>query len=154
MRITEILSWNNEPAEGNRSNPRLNYPPAPFRDDLTNVANAFTRRGAVKHLWNLNGLGAQPSGPAPPGALHLDRTAHGIHDTRKLRQKAVAGVLDDPAVMLADLWLDQLSEVRLEPFVRALLIHPHQARIPCHVGGEDGGEAADRGHDLSGGRLA
>jgi hypothetical protein len=66
VRITEILSWNNEPAEGNRSNPRLNYPPAPFRDDLTNVANAFTRRGAVKHLWNLNGLGAQPSGPAQP----------------------------------------------------------------------------------------
>ena len=30
---------------------------------------------------------------------------------------------------------------------------PIQAQEPRHVGGKDGGEAADRGHELSGGRL-
>ena len=45
-------------------------------------------------------------------------------------------------------------EMRLEPFVRPLLIRAHQARIARHVGGEDRGEAADRGHFSPGGRLA
>jgi hypothetical protein len=68
MRIYEILFWNNEPAEGNRSDPQLDLSPTPFSDDPTNLANAFTRRGLVKSFWNLNGSGRQPSGPAPPGA--------------------------------------------------------------------------------------
>lgn len=68
MRIYEILFWNNEPAEGNRPDPQLNLPPAPFNDDLTNLRNAFTRRGLVKHGWNLNGSENQPSRPAPPHA--------------------------------------------------------------------------------------
>jgi hypothetical protein len=68
MLISEILNWNNEPTEGNRPDHRLDLPPAPFRDDLTNLAKAFTRRGLVKHFWNLNGSEGQPYGPAPPGA--------------------------------------------------------------------------------------
>jgi hypothetical protein len=52
--------------------------------------------------------------------------------------------------MLADLRLNQLAEVRLEPLMRPLLIRAHQARVPRHVGGEDRGEAADSGHELSG----
>ena len=42
--------------------------PPPFSDDPTNLANAFTRSGLVKHFWNLNGSEGQPSGPAPPDA--------------------------------------------------------------------------------------
>jgi hypothetical protein len=68
MRISEILFWNNGPTERNRSNSQLDLPPDPFSDDLANLANAFTRRGAVKHLWNLNGSEALQTGPAPPGA--------------------------------------------------------------------------------------
>jgi hypothetical protein len=64
MRITEILPWNNEPPEGERSDPRLYFPSAPFIDDPTNLANAFTRSGLVKHVWNLSGSEGQPSGPA------------------------------------------------------------------------------------------
>jgi hypothetical protein len=37
-----------------------------FAVPLTNLANAFTRSGLVKHLWNLSGSEGQPSGPAPP----------------------------------------------------------------------------------------
>ena len=66
MRIHEILFWNNEPTERNRADPQLDLPSAPFRDDLTNLANAFTRSGLVKQFWNLNGSEAQPSGPAAP----------------------------------------------------------------------------------------
>jgi hypothetical protein len=54
-----------------------------------------------------------------------------------------------PAPMLGDLRLDQLPKVRLQPLVRALLIRPHQARVPGHVGGEDRGEAARLGHVVS-----
>ena len=68
MRIAEILFWDNRSTERNRSDPQLDLPPAPFSDDLTKLANAFTRRGLVKQFWNLNGSEPQPSGPAPPNA--------------------------------------------------------------------------------------
>jgi hypothetical protein len=68
MRIAEILYWNNEPTEAHRSDPQLDLPPSGFTDDPTNLANAFTRRGLVKHFWNVNGSEGQPSGSAPPDA--------------------------------------------------------------------------------------
>jgi hypothetical protein len=68
MRIAEILFWNNNPTEKNRADPRLDLPPTTFNHDMTNLSNAFTRRGLVKRLWNPNGLKRQPSGPAPPDA--------------------------------------------------------------------------------------
>jgi hypothetical protein len=39
----------------------------------------------------------------------------------------------------------------LEPLVCPFLIHSHQARVARHIGGEDSGETADRGHGVSGG---
>jgi hypothetical protein len=60
MRIAEILFCNNEPTEEDRATPQLHSPPAPFSDDATNLANAFTRSGAVKHFWNLHGSEAPP----------------------------------------------------------------------------------------------
>jgi hypothetical protein len=68
MRIYEILFWNNEPTEKHRSDPQLDLSPTPFSDDPTNLANAFTRTGLVKHFWDLPGSEGQPSGPAPPEA--------------------------------------------------------------------------------------
>ena len=68
MRIHEILFWNDGPTKQNRSDPQLNPLTAPFNDDLTNLANAFTRRGLVKHFWNLNGSEGHPSEPASPDA--------------------------------------------------------------------------------------
>jgi hypothetical protein len=66
MLIAEILFWNNEPTEAYRSDPQLDLSPTPFSDDPTNLANAFTRSGLVKHFWNLPGSEGQPLGPAPP----------------------------------------------------------------------------------------
>jgi hypothetical protein len=71
--------------------------------------------------------------------LDLGRTPNGIDRALELDQEAVAGVLDDAAAVLGDLRLDYLPEMRFDPLVRALLIHPHQTRIPRHVGGEDCG---------------
>ena len=51
MRIFEVLSWNNEPTERNGSDPQLDMPPLRFNDNPTNLANAFTRSGLVKHFW-------------------------------------------------------------------------------------------------------
>jgi hypothetical protein len=66
MRIYEILFWNDEPTDGDRSDPQLHLPPAQFSGDLTNLAHAFTRSGLVKHFWNLNGSEGQPPVPARP----------------------------------------------------------------------------------------
>jgi hypothetical protein len=68
MRLSEILFWNNEPSMGTRADPQLNFPTGPLSDDLTNLANAFTRSGLVKRGWNTNRWEGQPSGPAPPNA--------------------------------------------------------------------------------------
>jgi hypothetical protein len=68
MRIHEILFLNNDPTEDNRSHLQLDLRQTPFSRDPTNLANAFTQRGLVKHFWNLNGSEGQPSGPAPPDA--------------------------------------------------------------------------------------
>jgi hypothetical protein len=80
----------------------------------------------------------------PPGhrLLHFDRTAHRIDDAGKLDQQAVAGGLDDAAMMLGDFRIDELAAQRLEAFERAFLVRPHQPRIPRHIGGEDRGETA------------
>ena len=42
----------------------------------------------------------------------------------------------------------------LQAFVRPFVVRAHQARVSRHICGEDGGQAADRGHGLPGGRLA
>jgi hypothetical protein len=66
MRIAEILFWNNEPTEKDRPDHQLGPPSRPFGDDMTNLANAFTRSGLVKRGWNFQGSGGQPYRPAPP----------------------------------------------------------------------------------------
>jgi hypothetical protein len=64
MRISEVLFWSDQPLESDRAGRHLDIPAARVDDDLTNQGNAFTRRGLVKHFWNLNGTEVQPSGPA------------------------------------------------------------------------------------------
>jgi hypothetical protein len=88
----------------------------------------------------------------PP--LHLDSAPDGVHHAGELGEEPVPGVLYDPAPVFPDLRIDQLPAVRAEPFVRPLLIRPHKARVPGYVGGEDRGEAADRGHVSRGSLLA
>jgi hypothetical protein len=46
------------------------------------------------------------------------------------RQHAIANGLDDPAVMLLDLRIEQCDEMRLDAFVGSFLIRTHQASPP------------------------
>jgi len=78
--------------------------------------------------------------------LHLCGTAHRVDDACKFGEQAVTGSLDDAATVLGDLRVDQLPAMRFEAFERALLVPAHQARIPRHIGGEDGGKPLLLGH--------
>ena len=69
--------------------------------------------------------------------LHRDRAAYRVDDTSELRQKPVASLLDDPAVMIGNFGIDCLAEMRLETLVCPFLVCAHQPGIPCHIGGED-----------------
>ena len=75
----------------------------------------------------------------------LARAADGINDTRKFDEHPVAGNLYDPAVVLRDLWVDELAPMRLFPFERSFLAVAHQPRITHHIGGEDRRETAAGG---------
>ena len=50
MRIHEIIFPNNEPADMKRADPRLNIPPYRFDNNLSKLANAFTKHGVVKRF--------------------------------------------------------------------------------------------------------
>jgi hypothetical protein len=78
--------------------------------------------------------------------LHFGGAAYRVDDAGEFREHAVAGVLDNAALVFPDLRIDQLPEMRLEAFVRPFLVRPHQARIAGHIGGKDRGETAGRGH--------
>jgi len=66
MRIYEILIWNNCPDNDIDTNYHFDFPENPFRVDIKNLANIFTRQGLVKRLWNVRGSEAQTSGPESP----------------------------------------------------------------------------------------
>src|ERR1700730_17287004 len=86
MRIHEIIFWYNEPTKRKCANHKLDLPPAPDSDDLTNLANAFTRRGLVKHLWNPNRSEGQTSGPTPPVARTEPIPSRTLEPTTASRQ--------------------------------------------------------------------
>jgi hypothetical protein len=58
--------------------------------------------------------------------LHLDRAAQGIDDAGKLDQEPVPGGLDDAAMMLVDLGINQLGPNRLEARERVFLVGADQ----------------------------
>jgi hypothetical protein len=83
MLISEILNWNNHPAEEVRPGPQLDLPPSLFSDDPTNLANAFTRDGKVKHFWNLGRSEGQPRGPVMAQPVSLRPGNRGISQRRQ-----------------------------------------------------------------------
>ncbi len=71
---------------------------------------------------------------APSQALlDLDRGTHGIGHTVKLDQQAVAGRLDDTAMVPFDHGINQLDAVRSETGKRAAFVHFHEPTVADHV---------------------
>jgi hypothetical protein len=46
--------------------------------------------------------------------LDVDSTPHRPENTRKFRQQAVPGILDDAATVVVDFGINQLAEMRFE----------------------------------------
>jgi hypothetical protein len=78
-----------------------------------------------------------------------DRTAHSIDHARKLDQHAVAGGLDDAAMVLGDLRVEELAAQRFEAFEGGALVDADQPRIRRHIGGQDRRETAGLAHFAS-----
>ena len=78
-------------------------------------------------------------------ALQLDRAADGTDDAWEFHQQPVASCLDEAAAMLLELWFDELAAKDFEAVEGTLLIRSHQARVACHIGGEDCRETASGG---------
>jgi len=78
----------------------------------------------------------------PHTPLHRDRTGDGLDDARKFDQQAVASGLDDAALVLGNLGIDEFAAVRLEPCQSAGFVRAHQPRIAGDVGSENGRETA------------
>ena len=74
--------------------------------------------------------------------LHLGGATHGIHGAGEFHQNPVADDLDDPAVVLGDLGVEQLFPEGFQARERTLLVDLHKVAIADHVGGKNGGQPA------------
>ena len=64
MRIAEILFWNNEPTEGDHSDPQLDLSHHPSSDLFRKLANAYSKDRLLKRFWNRKGSETQCPGLA------------------------------------------------------------------------------------------
>ena len=77
--------------------------------------------------------------------LDFDRAAHGVDHAAELDDRAVAGALDDAAVMPA-MRVDQIAAQRPEPRQRAILVRPGEPAIADDIGHQNRGELPGLGH--------
>ena len=66
-------------------------------------------------------------------ALHFDREAHGIDDAAELDDAAVAGALDDAAMMHGDERVDQVAAKRPEPRQNSIFVRAGKSAIADHI---------------------
>src|SRR5262249_35067643 len=78
--------------------------------------------------------------------LDFARAAQRVDDAAELDQEAVAGGLDDAAVMRGDPRVEQRGADRLQAFERAFLVAAAQQRVADHIRGQDSGKTAGSGH--------
>ena len=78
--------------------------------------------------------------------LALDRAANGVDDAAKLDENAVAGSLDNAAVMQSDGRVDEIAPQGSQPSERAVLVSARQAREADDIGGKNRGELSGLAH--------
>ena len=69
--------------------------------------------------------------------MHLDCAAHRVHDAAELHDAAVAGSLDDAAVMRRDCWIDEVASEAPKSRERAVLVRAGEPAVADHIGDED-----------------
>ena len=70
--------------------------------------------------------------------LHLDGTAHRPVNAIEHDEQGIAAGLDDPAAMLVNRWVYQVSAQRPQSLESSCVIQPDQAAVAHHVGIDDG----------------
>jgi hypothetical protein len=75
-------------------------------------------------------------------ALHRNGAGHGLNHAREFDEDAIAGRLDDPALVLGNLRVDQFATMSSEPREGASLVESHEAAVADDIGGENGRESA------------
>ena len=78
--------------------------------------------------------------------LHFDRAAHRVDHAAELDDAAVAGALDDAAVMHGDGGIDQIAAQRPQPRQRAILVRAGEPAIADDIGDQDRRDLPRFGH--------
>src|SRR5262249_41371527 len=74
--------------------------------------------------------------------LNDDCAAHGFNRAVEHGQETIARMLDGPAVMLGDGWLDEFAPMPLDASMGSFLIHAHQPAVSRDIGRDDCSQAA------------
>ena len=82
-------------------------------------------------------LGRQAGVALDHAVLHLDRAAHGVDDAAELDDRAVAGALDDAAVMDGDGGIDEIAAQGPEARERAILVRAREPAVADDVRDQD-----------------
>ena len=98
-------------------------------------------------------LGRQAGVALDHAGLHFDRAAHGVDHAAELDEAAVAGALDDAAVMQGDGRIDQVAAQRPEPRQRAILVRAREPAIADDVRNQDRRNLPGLAHGASSGAM-
>jgi hypothetical protein len=93
-------------------------------------------------------LGRHPGVAFDHRVLNFHRAAHGVDDATELNESAVAGALDDAAVMHRDGRIDQVAAKRPQPRQCPILIGACQSAESDYVRRQDRRKLPGLGHDI------
>jgi hypothetical protein len=71
------------------------------------------------------------------GVLHFECAAHRVDDVAKLDDAAIAGALDDAAMMHGDCGIDQIAAQRTQPRQRSIFVGAGESAIADHIRDQD-----------------
>ena len=67
------------------------------------------------------------------GVLHFERAAHRVDDAAELDDAAVAGALDDAAMMHGDCGIDQIAAQRAQSRQSSIFVRAGEPAIADHI---------------------
>jgi hypothetical protein len=81
--------------------------------------------------------------------LDFDGAVHSIDDAAEVNDGAVAGALDDAAMMHGDGWVDQIAPKGPKPCEDAIFVRSSKPGVTDNVGDQDRGQLAGLAHGAS-----